>query len=48
MLKFIDDLAGAISDFIKMIFSSIGYFLAGMIVVGALMYLITFIFKGFN
>lgn len=48
MIRFIDDLAGAIYDFIKMILSSIGYFLSGMVIVGAVMYLIAFIFKGFQ
>lgn len=48
MTKFIDDLAGAIFDFVKFILSSISYILAGMLIVGTLMYLITFLFLKLN
>ncbi|MGD6796004.1 hypothetical protein [Metabacillus indicus] len=38
MKHFIDDFAGAISDFLKGIFKSICYFLAGMLIVGIPLY----------
>lgn len=47
MLSFIDDLAGAISDVIKFIFTSICYVLAGTLIVGVPMYIIAIIFKSF-
>ncbi|WP_423408865.1 hypothetical protein AABM38_01885 [Heyndrickxia sp. MSNUG] len=46
--KFIDDLAGAIYDFIKFILTSISYIIGGMLIVGTLMYLITFLFIRLN
>lgn len=48
MLKFIDDLAGAIYDLIKFIIKSIGYLLAGAIIVAIPMYLIVWIFRFFG
>ncbi|WP_282032799.1 hypothetical protein [Metabacillus indicus] len=38
MKHFIDDFAGSISDFLKGIFKSICYFLAGMLIVGIPLY----------
>jgi len=46
--KFIDDLAGAIYDFMKFIFTSISYIIGGMLIVGTLMYLITFLVLKLN
>ncbi|MBM7587259.1 hypothetical protein JOC86_003832 [Bacillus pakistanensis] len=48
MIKFIDDLAGAIYDFIKFIFTSICYLLAGMVIVGVPLYLLSFVFEKLN
>ncbi|WP_166786765.1 hypothetical protein [Jeotgalibacillus salarius] len=43
MLRFIDDLAGAISDVFKMIFTGLCYFIAGTLIVGVPLYAIAFI-----
>ncbi|WP_197089543.1 hypothetical protein [Bacillus sp. SA1-12] len=48
MARFIDDLAGAIYDFFKSIFTSICYLFAGMLIVGVPLCLIAFVFKMFN
>ena len=48
MARFIDDLAGAIYDFLKFIFKSICYLVAGMLIVGIPLYLIALAFKMFN
>ena len=48
LARFIDDLAGAIYDFFKFIFTSICYLLAGMLIVGVPLYLITLAFKMFD
>ncbi|WP_195892928.1 hypothetical protein [Bacillus massiliigorillae] len=45
MLRFIDDLAGAIYDFLKFILTSFTYLFAGMLLVGIPMLLIVFVFK---
>ncbi|MDN4608764.1 hypothetical protein [Sporosarcina highlanderae] len=42
-MRFIDDLAGAIYDVFKFIIWSIGYLIAGAIIVGVSMYLIVWI-----
>ncbi|MBD3109251.1 hypothetical protein IEO70_12930 [Bacillus sp. AGMB 02131] len=34
MLKFIDDLAGAVHDIFKCIFTGLCYFVAGMLIIG--------------
>lgn len=47
MKLFIDDLAGAISDFFMGIFKSICYLLAGMLIVGILLYGIVFFIRFF-
>jgi hypothetical protein len=47
MRKFIDDLAGAIYDFLKLIFQGLCYFLAGGLIVGVPLYLFAFVFKKF-
>lgn len=44
MLRFVDDLAGALYDVIKFIIKSIGYILAGGIIVAIPMYLIVWVF----
>ncbi|MBU8916029.1 hypothetical protein BGM25_08330 [Bacillus sp. FJAT-29953] len=48
MLKFVDDLAGAVYDVIKFIIRSISYMLAGMIIVAVPMYLIIWVFGLFQ
>ena len=48
MRIFIDDLAGAIYDFFKFVFTSMCYLLAGMLIVGVPLYLIALAFKMFN
>ncbi|WP_169834570.1 hypothetical protein [Paenisporosarcina indica] len=48
MARFIDDLTGAIYDFIKFITKSVCYLFAGMLIVGVPFYLITIAFKMFN
>ena len=45
MASFIDDLAGAIYDFFKIIFTSICYLIAGMLIVGIPPYLIDLVFS---
>ena len=44
MARFIDDLAGAIYDFFKFIFTSLCYIIAGMLIVGVPLYLIVSVF----
>ncbi len=48
MVRFIDDLAGAIYDFLKFIFMCICYIIAGMLIVGVPLYLITLTFGMFH
>ena len=48
MLRFVDDLAGAIYDILKFIIRSISYLLAGAIIVAAPMYLIVWLFGLFQ
>ncbi|MED4015189.1 MULTISPECIES: hypothetical protein [Sutcliffiella] len=48
MVKFVDDLAGAIYDVIKFIIKSIGYILAGGIIVAIPMYLVIWLFGIFQ
>lgn len=48
MAKFIDDLAGAIYDFFKFIFTSICYLVAGMVIAGFPLYLIALVFSMLN
>ncbi|ENH95547.1 hypothetical protein J416_15557 [Gracilibacillus halophilus YIM-C55.5] len=48
MLRFIDDLAGALYDILKFIIRSISYLLAGMIIVAIPMYLIVWVFSFFS
>ncbi|WP_165571478.1 hypothetical protein [Cytobacillus praedii] len=45
MARFIDDLAGAIYDVFKFLFTSVCYLLAGMLIVGIPLYLIVLVFK---
>ena len=45
MTRFIDDLAGSFYDFIKFIFSSICFLIAGMLIVGVPLYLIALVFN---
>ncbi|WP_404407093.1 hypothetical protein [Jeotgalibacillus malaysiensis] len=44
MLRFIDDVAGAIADFFKIVFTGFCYLLAGALIVGLPLYAISFIF----
>lgn len=44
MLRFIDDLAGAIYDVLLMLLKGLSYVLAGMLIVGVPLYAITWIF----
>ncbi|XKI11042.1 PspC domain-containing protein [Sporosarcina sp. ANT_H38] len=44
MARFIDDLAGAVYDFFKFIFTSICYLFAGMLIIGVPLYLIALLF----
>jgi hypothetical protein len=48
VLRFIDDLVGAVSDIFKFIIRSISYLLAGMIIVAIPMYLIVWVFGLFQ
>lgn len=45
MLGFIDDLAGAIYDVMKMLLKGLGYIFAGMLIVGVPLYLLAMIFE---
>ena len=45
MARFIEDLAGAIYDFFKLIVTSICYLVAGMLIVGVPLYLIALVFS---
>lgn len=45
MMRFVDDLAGAIYDVFKFIIRSIIYFLAGTIIVAVPIYLLVWIIK---
>ena len=47
-LRFVDDLAGAIYDVFKFLLRSICYLLAGVVIVAAIMYLITWLFRLFQ
>jgi len=44
-VKLIDDLAGAIYDFLRFILRSISYILAGMIIVTVPMYVFVYFFE---
>ena len=44
MLSFIDDLAGAVYDVIKMLLKGLSYIIAGMLLVGVPLYLLAWIF----
>lgn len=48
VIKFIDDLAGAIYDFLKFILKSFCYMIAGMLIVGVPLYLFALAFKMFH
>ncbi|WP_442600079.1 hypothetical protein [Neobacillus sp. D3-1R] len=48
MLRFVDDLAGAIYNAIKFIIRSVSYLLAGMLIVAVPVYLIVWIFGLFQ
>lgn len=48
LARIIDDLAGAIYDFFKFIFTSIWYLFSGMLIVGVALYLIVLAFKMFD
>jgi hypothetical protein len=48
LTRFIDDLAGSISDIIKFLLTSLDYFLGGMLIVGIPLYLIVLIFGLFT
>jgi hypothetical protein len=48
MRGFVDDLAGAIYDFIKFIIKCFSYLLTGMLIVGIPMYLLIWIINLFN
>ena len=48
MVRFVDDLAGAIYDVLKFIMKAIGFLLAGMIIVAIPMYLIVWLFGMFQ
>ena len=48
MLKFIDDLAGAIYDLMAMILKGLSYFIAGTLIVGIPLYVIAWIFDAFG
>ncbi|WP_175401717.1 MULTISPECIES: hypothetical protein [Lysinibacillus] len=48
MAKFIDDLAGAIYDVIKFVLQSLGYLIAGMLIVAIPLYLIVWVFELFQ
>ncbi|MDQ0216885.1 hypothetical protein J2S13_003383 [Oikeobacillus pervagus] len=45
MLKFVDDLAGAIYDIFKFLITSLCYLLAGMLIVGVPLYLLAVLFE---
>ncbi|WP_162835038.1 hypothetical protein [Planococcus sp. CAU13] len=47
MLKFIDDLAGTIYDVFSLLLKGLSYFIAGVLIVGAPLYLIAWIFETF-
>ncbi|MDR6123523.1 hypothetical protein QFZ87_003120 [Bacillus sp. SLBN-46] len=48
VLRFIDDLVGAVYDVFKFIIRSISYLLAGMIIVAVPMYLFVWVFGLFQ
>jgi hypothetical protein len=48
MRSFVDDLAGAIYDFIKFIIKSLCYLFAGMLIVGVPMYVVAWLINIFN
>ena len=43
MLRFIDDLAGALKDILKTVFIGLSYFLGGFIFVAVLMYVLMYL-----
>ncbi|MFJ8460291.1 hypothetical protein ACIQ57_14270 [Lysinibacillus xylanilyticus] len=48
MAKFIEDLAGAVYDVIKFVLQSVGYIIAGMLIVAIPLYLIVWVFGLFQ
>lgn len=44
MLRFIDDLSGAIKDLLKTVFIGFCYFIAGILIVGIPIILISYLF----
>lgn len=48
MLRFIDDLAGAIYDVLKMLLKGLSYFIAGVLIVSVPLYLIAWLFDAFG
>ncbi|MGA3602685.1 hypothetical protein [Lysinibacillus agricola] len=48
MAKFIEDLAGAVYDVIKFVLQSVGYIIAGMLIVAIPLYLIVWVFELFQ
>ncbi|MFJ7736469.1 hypothetical protein ACIQ2D_08995 [Lysinibacillus sp. NPDC097287] len=44
-MKFIDDLAGAVYDVLKLVLKSVGYIMAGMLIVAIPLYLIVWVFE---
>lgn len=45
LIRFVDDLAGAIFDFFKFILTSLSYLIAGMLIVGVPLFLLAMIFE---
>jgi len=48
LMKFIDDLAGAIRDVARWILWGFSYFVAGILLVGVPLYVIVFLFEWFT
>jgi hypothetical protein len=48
VVRFVNDLAEAIYDLFKFIIRSLGYLVAGMIIVGVPMYMIVWLFARFQ
>lgn len=45
LIRFVDDLAGAIFDFFKFILTSLSYLIAGMLIVGVPLFLLAMFFE---
>lgn len=45
LIRFVDDLAGAIFDFFKFILTSLSYLIAGMLIVGVPLFLLAMILE---